>query len=103
MRSRIEIEKENIPYSFDILLGEETFELELDYNELADLFTITLLKNDEVLVYDEPIVYGIPLFSDCYDDSFPALTIVPLDESGETDVITFHNFNETVFLTIEEE
>lgn len=103
MRNRMEIEKENIPYSFDILLGEEEFELEFNYNEAADLFTVTLKKEDEVLVYDEPIIYGVPLFTDCYDASFPVLTIVPLDESGETDQVTYENFNKTVFLVIDEE
>lgn len=103
MRDRIEIEKENIPYSFDILLGEEEYELEINYNESANLFTVTLKKEDEVLVYNEPIIYGVPLFTDCYDKAFPALAIVPLDESGETDQVTYENFNETVFLVIDEE
>lgn len=103
MRDRIEIEKDLIPYSFDILLGEQEFEIEINYNETAELFTVTLYKNDEVLVYDEPIIYGVPLFGDCYNKEFPPLRIVPLDESGDTDCITYSNFNKTVFLTIDEE
>lgn len=103
MRDRIEIEKDNIPYSFDILLGDESFELEISYNEKADLFTVTLSKEEEVLVYDEPVIYGVPLFQDCYNTGFPALSIVPLDESGENDAVTWGNFGETVFLTMDEE
>jgi hypothetical protein len=101
MRDRIVVEKALIPYSFDILLGAEWFNLEFHYNETSDVFTVTLSKNDEVLVYDEPVVYGVPLFSDVYKSGlFPALDIIPYDESGQETAVTWDNFNSTVFLTI---
>lgn len=104
MRDRIIVEKELIPYSFDILLGAEWFSLEFHYNETADLFTVTLSKDDEVLVYGEPIIYGVPLFMDVYQSGvFPALNIVPYDESEQETAVTWDNFNETVFLTIEQD
>lgn len=103
MRDRIIIEKELIPYSFDILLGAEWFNLEFHYNETADLFTVTLSKDDEVLVYNEPVIYGKSLFSDLYQSEiFPALDIVPFDESGQETAVTWDNFNETVFLTVKQ-
>lgn len=103
MRNRIDIDKDNIPYSFEILLGNESFEMEWNYNESAGLFTVTISKEDEVLVYNEPIIYGVPLFCDCSDSRLPALSLVPFDESGNVDTITHENFGETVFLTIDEE
>lgn len=103
MRDRIEINKELIPYSFDILLGSEWFNFEIHHNESADLFTVTLSKDDEVLVYNEPLVYGKKLFSDLYQtEKYPALDIVPLDESGQETKINWNNFMETVFLVIEQ-
>ena len=103
MRDRIIIEKELIPYSFDILLGAEWFNLEFHYNETADLFTVTLSKDEEVIVYNEPVIYGKPLFSDLYQSgTYPALDIVPFDESEQETAVTWDNFNETVFLTVKQ-
>lgn len=101
MRDIIEVDKSLIPYSFDILLAAELFNLEFHYNETADLFTVTLSKNGEVLVYNEPIMYGMPLFSDMYvSDVFPAVDIECIDESGKEQIVTWENFGVTTFLTI---
>lgn len=96
----IEIEKENIPYRFEIELGIEIFEFEIRYNDTYDFFTIDLYKDGEALVYGEKIVYGVPLFSDIYDERFPAPTIIPLDPAGLESCVTFENLNETVFLMV---
>lgn len=103
MRDRILIEKSLIPYSFDILLGAEWYNFEIHYNKAADLFTVTLSKDENVLVYDEPIVYGMPLFGDLYTSGeYPALDIVAWDESEQENTVTWDNFNETVFLTVKQ-
>jgi hypothetical protein len=104
MRDIIEIEKEMLPYSFDIVLAGEEFTMEIMYNKAAELFTITLSKDEKVLVYNEPIIYGHELFSDVYKaDLFPAISIVPLDEAGNETAVTYDNFGKTVFLTIDDE
>lgn len=101
MRDRIEINKSLVPYSFTILLGDQWFKLLIDYNKTADLFTVTLYKDDE-LVVTEPVIYGVRLFRDVWQpEQFPAIEIVPLDESGQNAAVTFDNLNVTVFLTIE--
>lgn len=99
----IPIEKDLIPYRFDIELGSDLFLMEIQYNDTHDFFTLDLYKNDEVLVYGEKIVYGVSLFTDPYDSRFPAPTIVPLDESGIESTVTYENLNETVFLYIDNE
>lgn len=102
MRDRIIIIKDMIPYSFDILLGADWFNLEFHHNKTADIYTVTLSKDDAVLVYNEPLIYGIPLFKDLYQSGiYPALNIVPYDESEQECEVTSENFGETVFLTIE--
>lgn len=104
MRDIIEVEKELIPYNFNIVLAGEEFNMEFMYNERADLFTCTLSKNGEVVVYNEPLIYGVELFADVYRaDYFPALAIVPLDEAGIETAITYENFGKTVFLTIDDQ
>lgn len=104
----IEIKKENIPYEFDILLGDETFRIGVNYNETAEFFTLNLAKLDETtgefveVCAGEPLVYGVPLWNDVYrSDKFPALVIVPYDESGESNAVTFDNLERLVFLVID--
>lgn len=104
MRDIIEVDKTLLPYSFDIALAGEEYNLEFMYNETADLFTVTLSKEDEILVFNEPIIYGVPLFADVYkSDLYPMCDIVPLDESGTENAVTYENFGKTVFLTIDDE
>ena len=63
---------------------------------------MSLYRDGKLLCYAEPIIYGVPLFRDVYEAGlFPALDIVPLDESGQEQEVTWENFGETVFLTID--
>lgn len=101
-RDTIRISKNLIPYSFNIILAGEVFEIGIKYNEYADLFTISLTKDKELICSGEPIVYGVPLFQDIYvSGKYPALKIVPFDESNEIKQVTWDNFEETVFLMID--
>lgn len=101
-RDYIAINKEQIPYSFEILLGAELFTLTVDYNKKYDLFTIGLERDGEVLCAAEPVVYGVPLWQDVQQvNKYPALRIIPLDESGQENTVTWNNLNKTVFLIID--
>ena len=102
MRDRIIVKKDLIPYGFNIALGKEKFNLRFAYNAQADLFTVSLYRDGTLLCNAEPIIYGVPLFCDIYKNGvFPVLNIVPLDESGQQQEVTWENFGETVFLTID--
>ena len=101
-KDRIIITKNQIPYRFSISLNLTTFMLEVRYNEDHDLFTIGLYDKEGALICIEPIIYGAELFKQHYQAGiYPTMRIVPLDESGSTDCVTWDNFNETVFLIIE--
>ncbi|MCM1544694.1 MAG: hypothetical protein NC110_05275 [Ruminococcus sp.] len=103
MRNRIPINKEIIPYNFEIVLGNENFVFEINHGVTNDIFTVTLYKNNELLC-TEPIIYGVPLFSDIYKpEKFPSIEIVPLDESNTETEVNCSNFGDTVFLTIDDE
>lgn len=104
MRDIIEVEKELMPYNFNIVLAGEEFNMAFMYNKTADLFTCTLTKDGVIMVHNEPLIYGVELFKDVYKaDYFPALTIVPIDEAGIENKITYSNFGKTVFLTIDDQ
>lgn len=101
-RDKIEIKKSLIPYNFNISLAGEIFNLRVDYNATGDFFTVQASKNGDLICAGEPIVYGVPLFQDLYlANVFPALEIVPIDESAETDKVTFDNLGKTVYLLID--
>ena len=97
----LDIQKELIPYTFNILLDGELFDFRIDYNNKADFFTVSLSKNGVALCDVEPIIYGYPLFGDLKNrGDFPNVTIIPMDESRETDAVTFDNLSSTVFLVV---
>lgn len=102
MRDRIIVKKEQIPYGFYIALGKEKFNLRFHYNKAADLFAVSLYRDGVLLCAGEPVIYGVPLFKDVYESGrFPAVRIVPWDESGNEQEVTWENFGSTVFLTLE--
>ena len=94
----IEIDKNMIPYRFDMTIRGETYTFQVNYNATHDFFTIDLYKNDEVIVLGEKVVYGKPLFFTSQHKDVPKVTIIPYDISENTDKITFENLNEDVFL-----
>lgn len=98
----LEINKELIPYECSILLAGELFGLQFNYNATAELFTVDLYKDGELICAGEPIIYGVPLWQDVYKaETFPALTIIPKDPSGESNAVTFDNLGRTVLLIID--
>ena len=104
MRDIIEVDKDLMPCNFNIVLGGEEFNMAFMYNKTADLFTCTLSKEGVVLVYNEPVIYGVEMFADIYKSGlFPMVAIVPLDEAGIETAVTYDNFGKTVFLTIADE
>ena len=58
----IPIQKDLIPYTFDITLGGRTFTFDIRYNAARDFFTVDLLRDEEIIVIGEKIVYGRVLF-----------------------------------------
>lgn len=98
----LEIHKDLLPYECDILLAGELFTLQFNYNATADLFTVDLYREGELICAGEPIIYGVPLWKDVYKaDRFPALDIIPTDPSGEGNAVTFDNLGRTVLLIVD--
>lgn len=103
MRNTIFINKELIPYDFNIVLGSEEFNLRVDYNNIGEFFTVELTKNGVTLCAGEPMVYGRALFSDVRNKDFPALDIIPYDPSGGYNKVTYTNLCEGVLLIIDDQ
>ena len=99
---RIEINKDLIPYTFEILLCGELFEIRVDYNSTGDLFVLSLYKDGQLIRAGQPLIYGMKLWETVYvSGEYPMIDIIPLDESGEANSVTYDNLNRTVFLVID--
>lgn len=99
----IEIDKNSIPYRFDMEFTGEIYTFELNYNEKFDFFTMGISKDDEPIIVGEKIVYGKTLFSSVNDVRLPKVDLIPLDTTGKAvDRITWENFGETVVLWVGE-
>lgn len=98
----IDIDKNEIPYSFEIELAGEVFELEVNYNQSHDFFTVDLFKNDGVLVIGEKLILNRPLFRNHVDNDLPKVQLIPKDRANSATRITYENLNETVFLYVGE-
>ena len=101
-RDRILINIDMIPYIFSIPLNATIYNFEIRYNAECDLFTVGLYDRDRNLICIEPIIYGAELFKPQYQAGvYPAIRIIPVDDSNNSSVVTWDNFNEKVFLTID--
>ncbi|UPW82320.1 hypothetical protein [Lysinibacillus sp. Ag94] len=98
----IDIDKNEIPYSFEVELAEEIYELEVNYNQSHDFFTIDLFKDGSVLVIGEKLILNRPLFRNRIDIDLPKVQIIPKDRADSANRITYENLNETVFLYVGE-
>lgn len=94
----IEIEKDLIPYRFNIAITGKTFTFEIHYNAEHDYFTVDLYRNDVLIVAGVKIVYGRPLFAANKYLDVPQALIIPLDLSAQATRVSWQNLNETVFL-----
>lgn len=98
----IDIDKNEIPYSFEVELAEEIYELEVNYNQSHDFFTIDLFKDGSVLVIGEKLILNRPLFQNRVDIDLPKVQLIPKDRANSATRITYENLNETVFLYVGE-
>ena len=94
----ISIHKTQLPYKTTIRLGKTSFTFVCQYNLIADLFTVDLMKGDEILAIGEPLIYGTPLFGNFYDERFPKCAFIPFDPSEKVTRVGWHELGESVFL-----
>lgn len=96
----IDIEKDSIPYTFEIVLNDETFQFTINYNSVGDFFTVDLYRNSELVRLGEKLVYGQVLFENYSYLDIPKIIINPYDTTGRALRISYDNLNEDVFLYV---
>lgn len=99
-RDAISIDKEDIPYSFEMEFGGEMYTFTVKYNSLADWFTLDVALLDDPIVYGVPLAYGVDVFASYPDDRLKPIRLKAYDVAGKETRITYDNMNETVFLFV---
>ena len=96
----INIDKNQIPYEFEIVLDDATFQFELNYNSVGDFFTVSLKKDHIKIIDNYKVVYNVELFENLKYLGVPRVIIKPFDTTGDSNNISYENLNEDVFLYV---
>ncbi len=100
----ININKDLVPYVFDIILSSKTYTITIKYNILFDFFTASLSLGDTVLVENEKLVLGEFLFNQGEDtnhnlnSNFPEEILYVGTEDKSIERVSWNNIGDTVFL-----
>lgn len=82
MRQYIPINTDDLPDIFDITLAGEVYTLRLDYNSVADFYTLTIMQDGETLLEQEPLVLNQLVGIDIPDSRLPRTDIRVMDEAN---------------------
>lgn len=82
MRQYIPVNTDDLPDIFDITLAGEVYTLRLDYNSVADFYTLTIMQDGETLLEQEPLVLDQLVGIDISDSRLPRTDIRVMDEAN---------------------
>lgn len=82
MRQYIPINTDDLPDIFDIQLAGETYTLRIDYNSVADWYTITIIQDGKTLLEQEPLILNQLVGIDIPDSNLPRTDMRVMDETG---------------------
>ncbi|MCT3602263.1 hypothetical protein EFS28_09890 [Lactobacillus acidophilus] len=82
MRNYIPVDVNNMPDIFDISLANDVFTFRIDYNEVADYYTVTIWRNGKRLLTQEPLLLGQLVGIDIPNPELPRIDIRTMDETG---------------------
>lgn len=79
-------------------MSGETFQFNVNYNTLADYFTLDLYKDHEVIVLGEKIVFNNILFERYNYKEIPKDILFVNTQTLAENRVTFENLGEDVFI-----
>lgn len=82
MRQYIPVNTDDLPDIFDITLAGEVYTLRLDYNSVADFYTLTIMQDGETLLEQEPLVLNQLVGIDIPDSRLPRTDVRVMDEAN---------------------
>lgn len=96
MRQWIPVDVDDLPDIFDIDLAGETYTFRIDYNQVADYYTVTVYYEDKAVISQEPLLLGQRIGSSLPGAGLPAVDLRVIDESGQAEDAGAGNFGNTV-------
>ncbi|MBB1078971.1 hypothetical protein H5S09_04235 [Limosilactobacillus sp. STM2_1] len=101
-RSKFDIDVSNIPQVFSTSFGNTAVNIGINYNKTGDFYTVDLFDiQNKPIITGEKLIYGKRLWRNSVDERIPAVDLVPLDESGKSNICNKETFGKTVFLFID--
>lgn len=82
MRKYVPIDTDNLPDIFDIKLAGSIYTLRIDYNKVADYYTITIMQDEKTLLEQEPMVLDQLVGIDIPDSKLPRTDLRVMDETN---------------------
>lgn len=103
---RIEIDRDKIPYKFNLKSDNKLYKLDIKHFPYNNGIYIDIYDDDDYLILEnEKLIYGRPLGfflmkdrNNNFDEDFLNCYIVPLSLDKKEVPITYDNFCKTVFL-----
>lgn len=102
MENRIEVDVDDLPDIFDITLAGEDYIIRIDYNEVADFYSITIMKDEVTLLTQEPLRLNCLVGYDIPNEDLPRVDLKVMDATGEADDAGQDNFENSVFIYLDE-
>lgn len=99
------LDKERIPYGYEITFDDVVYEFFWTYNSQHDYFSVQLSQSDIILASAEKISLNIPMFEAMNYDTqgnrnlaYPKKLFLPVDISNLEKRITYGNFYKNIFI-----
>ena len=88
---KVVVDKNNLPYKFELNIKEVIYDFIISYNQTYDFFTITLIKDKIILIESERAVLNQPLFTTV--NEAPETTMGIYGINTDVKELTFENLN----------
>ncbi|RVU69934.1 hypothetical protein EJK17_10400 [Lactobacillus xujianguonis] len=97
MRRYIPVDVDDLPDIFDITIAGGVYTFRVDYNEVADFYSVSIWDADaNLLLNQQPLILGELVGYDLLDQRLPRVDIRVMDESYKAKDAGKGNFGETV-------
>ncbi|WP_407460064.1 phage baseplate plug protein [Lactobacillus gallinarum] len=84
MRRYVPVDIDDLPDIFDIRLAGEVYTFRIDYNDIADYYTVTIWNADgDLLLTQQPLILGELVGYDLPDVRLPRVDLRVMDETDQ--------------------
>lgn len=101
MRNYVPIDTNNLPDIFDINLADEDYTFRIDYNRVADYYTVTIIKDEQTILEQEPLLLGQLVGIDLPDSRLPRTDLRVMDETQQATDAGMGNLGNNVKLYLD--